>query len=355
MVGGIAADGKAIRIDLYSDTKTRPTQAMRQAMAAADVGDEQMGEDATTRALEERVAALLGKEAALFVPSGTMCNQIALAVHCGAGEEIIADKTAHVTNFESGGTSVLARAQTLSLEGARGIFTLDQFRGALRQRVRSAPVQRLVVIEQTANLGGGSIWPLSLIADIAKAARAAGLSLHMDGARLLNAVVESGVSAQAYCAPMESAWIDLSKGLGCPVGGVMAGSRAFIEESWRWKQRIGGAMRQSGMLAAAGLYALDHHVDRMAEDHDNARAFAGVLAQVNGIGIDPANVETNIIVFDVGATGWTAPDVSARLLEQGIRIGALSATTMRAVTHLDVTRAQVLEAAETFAAIVRQG
>lgn len=342
-----------IRIELYSDTKTRPSAAMRQAMAAAEVGDEQAGEDPTTRALEEKVADLLGMEAALFVPSGTMCNQIALAVHCGAGEEVIADKTAHVTNFESGGTSVVARAQTLSLEGYRGIFTAEQLRAALRPKQRSAPVQRLVVIEQTSNLGGGSIWTLPAISEVEGVARAAGLSLHMDGARLLNAVVESGVSAQAYCASMDTAWIDLSKGLGCPIGGVMAGSRDFIEESWRWKQRIGGAMRQSGILAAAGLYALDNNVDRMVEDHDNARAFASVLAQVNGIGIDPAGVETNIIVFDVDDTGWKAPDLSARLLERGIRIGALSSTRMRAVTHLDVTRDQVVEAANTLATLIR--
>jgi threonine aldolase len=351
MVGGLAADGRPIRIDLGSDTKTRPTQAMRQAMAMAEVGDEQVGEDPTTRALEERVASLLGKEAALFTPSGTMCNQIALAVLCRPGEEIIADKTAHIGNFESGGISVVARAPIRELDGQRGIFTAAQVKAALRHPVRHAPLQRVVSIEQTSNLGGGSIWTLPEIAEVAEVARGAGLLLHMDGARLLNAVVESGVSAQAYAAEMDSVWIDLSKGLGCPVGAVMAGSRDFIEDCWRWKQRLGGAMRQSGILAAAGIYALDNHVDRMKDDHANARAFAGVLAQVPGIAIDPANVQTNIVVFDVVGTGWHAPTLSDTLLEKGIRVGALGATAMRAVTHLDVDRAGTMEAAEALAAL----
>jgi threonine aldolase len=343
-----------IRIDLYSDTKTKPSAAMRQAMAAADVGDEQVGEDPTTCLLEERVAELLGKEAALFVPSGTMCNQIALAVHCRAGEEVIADSSAHITNFESGGAAVVARAQILSLDGARGIFTANQLRGALRHPVRHAPVQRLVAIEQTSNLGGGAIWPLPVIADVAETARAAGLGLHMDGARLMNAVIESGVAAAAYAAPMDTVWIDLSKGLGCPVGAVLAGTTDFIEEAWRWKQRLGGALRQSGILAAAGLYALDNNVHRLREDHDHARGFARVMADVKGVSIDPAHVETNIVVFDVAGTGWRAPNLSERLLALGIRVGALSATTMRAVTHLDVTHDQVMGAAEALAALARK-
>jgi threonine aldolase len=350
---GVTSDGRPIRIDLGSDTKTRPSAAMRQAMAAAEVGDEQVGEDPTTRALEDRVAELLGKEAALFVPSGTMCNQIAISVLCRAGEEVIADKTAHIGNFEAGGISVVARAPIRELDGARGIFTAEQVKAALRYPVRHAPLQRVVSIEQTSNLGGGSVWSLPEIASVCEVARGAGLLLHMDGARLLNAVVESGVSAQTFAAQMDSVWIDLSKGLGCPVGAVMAGSKDFIEDSWRWKQRLGGAMRQSGILAAAGIYALDNNVERLAEDHINARAFAGVLAQVPGIAFDPASVQTNIVVFDVSATGWQAPDLSARLLSQGIRVGALDGTTMRAVTHLDAARDQVMEAANALAALAR--
>jgi threonine aldolase len=323
--------------------------AMRHAMAAAEVGDEQVGEDPTTRALEERVAALLGKEAGLFVPSGTMCNQIALAVHCRPGEEVIADRTTHIVNSESGGLAAIAGAQVRTLDGDRGVFTADQLTAALRLPMRISPVQRLVVVEQTVNLGGGTVWPMATIDAVARVARAAGLSLHMDGARLLNAVVASGIDAKTYAAPFDTVWIDLSKGLGCPVGAVLAGSKAFIEEAWRCKQRFGGAMRQSGILAAAGLYALDNNVERLAEDHANARAFAGVLAQVPSIAISPEAVETNIVVFDVMKTGKSALEIQRGLLDKGIRMTVIGQTQMRAVTHLDVTRDQVMEAANALA------
>jgi threonine aldolase len=345
----------SVRIDLYSDTKTRPTQAMRRAMLAAEVGDEQAGEDPTTLALEKRVATLLGKEAAVFLPSGTMCNQIALAVHCRPGDEVLADRTAHVVNSEAGGAAAIAGAQARTIDGTRGIFTAEQLKAALRMRMRISPRQRLAVIEQTANLTGGTVWPLATIEAVARAAREADLLLHMDGARLLNAAVATGISASTFAAAMDSVWIDLSKGLGCPVGAVLAGSRAFIDEAWRCKQRFGGAMRQSGMLAAAGLHALDHHVERLAEDHANARAFASVLAQIPGIDFSPDSVETNIVVFDVKDTGWTAAGLSQRLQEDGIRLSVIGPTILRAVTHLDVTRDGAMEAADKVAQLTRSG
>ena len=340
------------RINLYSDTQTRPTPEMRRVMAEAEVGDEQRGEDPSVNRLCETVAALLGQEAAVFLPSGTMCNEIAILVHCRPGDEILADRTAHILNFEGGGPSAFAGAQIQPLPGERGVFTLEHMTAAIRQENRYAPRSRMVSIEQSANLGGGTVWPLETVRQIAAAAREHDLARHMDGARLLNAVVASGVPAAEYGQHFDSLWIDLSKGLGCPVGGVLAGSAGFIAEAWRWKQRMGGAMRQAGILAAAGLYALEHHVDRLAEDNDNARLLAERLAVVPGVVLDPATVETNIVLFDVEGTGLSAAEIARRTEETGVRFSVTDAYQLRALTHLDVTRAQVEEAAETFAAVL---
>ncbi len=338
-------------VELYSDTKTRPSKAMLEAMMIAEVGDEQANEDPTTIALQQKVADLLGKEAALFVPSGTMCNQIALAVHCQPGDEIIADKTAHIINFEAGGPAVIARAMIKPLDGVRGQFTLEQAQAALRAGFRHAPDSKLIAVEQTANLGGGSIWPLEILESLRILANENKLVTHMDGARLLNAVVASGISARDYAATVDTVWIDLSKGLGCPIGGVIAGSKEFIAQAWPWKQRLGGSMRQSGILAAAGIYALDHHVDRLAIDHANARLLATRLAHIPGVQIDPLTVETNILIIDVTEASLSAPEISERLLEKGVRMGAMGPDGMRAVTHLDVDEAGVIRAAEAFADI----
>src|SRR5262245_38409216 len=248
-------------IDLSSDTSTRPSPGMRKAMAEAEVGDEQKSEDPTTNALQERVATLLTKDAAVFLPSGTMCNQIALLVHCRPGDEVIAADMAHIFTSEAGGGSALAGAQTWPLATRRGIFCGADVEAALRDSGnRHSPCSRLLALEQTVNRGGGAVWPLAALVAVAGAAREHGLAVHMDGARILNAQVASGVSAKQMAAPCDSVWLDLSKGLGCPVGGVLAGSRAFIEEASAWKHRMGGAMRQSGVLAAAGRYARDHTV-----------------------------------------------------------------------------------------------
>ena len=343
---------QANRIDLYSDTQTRPTDAMRKAMAEAPVGDEQRGEDPSVNQLCAMTAELLGKEAAVFLPSGTMCNEIAMLLHCRPGDEIIADRTAHIINAEGGGPAAFAGAMVRPLDGARGIYTADQAEAAIRDHGRYTPNSRMIEIEQTSNFGGGTVWPLAAIESVADVAKRHGLALHMDGARLLNAVVASGVSAAAYAAPFDTLWIDLSKGLGCPVGAVLAGSRELIDQSWQWKQRMGGAMRQAGIIAAAGVHALKHHVGRLADDNDNARRFADLIAEVPGISVDPETVETNIVFFDVTGTGSSAVEIVEGLAGLGVRIGAMGETTMRAVTHLDVDSGQIEEAASALARVV---
>ncbi len=336
----------AQRIDLYSDTHTKPTPAMRRAMAEAEVGDEQQFEDPTVNKLCAMAADLMGKEAAVFLPSGTMCNQIAFRVHCRPGDEIILDYTAHPINAESGGPSALAMAQTRALHTERGIFTADQVRDAIRPSRRHSPSSRVLSVENTTNAGGGSVWPIEDIAAVTAVAREHGMATHMDGARLLNAVVEGGTSAREYGQYFDSLWLDLSKGLGCPIGGVLAGSAEFIDQAWRFKQLLGGAMRQAGIIAAAGVYALEHHVERLAEDHENARAFSRAIAQIPGIRLIFDRCETNLVFFDVAETGLDAAEVEKRLRARGVRIGAMGPTRMRAVTHLDINAEQLGEAAD---------
>jgi threonine aldolase len=330
----------AIEVDLSSDTVTKPTQDMRRFMCEAEVGDEQKHEDPTVNLLQEMVAELLGKEAALFLPSGTMCNEIALRVHCRHGEEMLAHQSAHPIHFEGGGPAALAGVNVQSLDGPRGQYDAATLEAAIRPDNRHMPRSRLVWVEQTSNLGGGSIWPLAKVREVTDVARRRGLATHMDGARLMNAVVASGVSASEWAAPFDSAWIDFTKGLGAPVGAAIAGPRDFIAEAWRLKQQMGGAMRQAGIIAAGGIYALRHHVKRLAEDHANARRLAEGLAALPGVALDPATVETNLVFFDVtGAID--APTAVQGLLARGVRMGALGPRTIRAVTHLDVSAAAI--------------
>ena len=326
-----------IMVDLYSDTVTRPSAAMRRAMCEAEVGNEQEREDPTVNALQERAAALLGKEAALFLPSGTMCNQVAFAVWCRPGDQIILHETAHPLLYEAGGPTPLTGALMHPLPGPRGMFTAEQVESVLRPRAHYYPQSRVVSIEQTTNISGGHCWPLAQIEAISALARDRGLMLHMDGARLLNAVVATGVSAADYARPFDSVWLDLTKGLGAPVGAVLAGSRDFIEAAWVFKQRFGGAMRQAGIIAAAGLYALEHNVARLAEDHANARRLAEGLAGIGGITLDPSSVSTNIVIFDLKGSGVTSEQFVARALaDHGVRYSVIGPTIMRAVTHLDI-------------------
>jgi threonine aldolase len=336
-------------LNLYSDTQTRPTDGMRAAIAAAEVGDEQRGLDPTTRRLQERVAELLGHEAALFLPSGTMCNEIALRLHVRpGGDEVILDRTSHPVNYEAGGPAQVAGAMVRTVEGEGGIFTPVQLESAIRRPGdRYAPRSRLVSVEQTTNIGGGRVWPLETVRGVLGVARSHDLRAHLDGARLMNAVVASGVAARDYAAGFDTAWIDFTKGLGAPVGAVLAGSSELIDEAWRWKQMLGGAFRQSGIVAAACLYALDHHVERLAEDHENARVLADGLAQLPGVRLDPGSVETNIVIFEVD----DAPQLVRRIADR-VELQAVDATHVRAVTHLDVTRADVEEALSAFAEVL---
>jgi threonine aldolase len=333
---------KTIRIDLYSDTITRPTPEMRKFMSEAEVGDEQQKEDPTVNALVEKVCEILGKEDALFLPSGTMCNQIAFRVHCRPGDEILMDETAHTRHYETGGPAALSGACMYPIQGKRGVFTPSQMEAALRPDSNHAPRSKVVLIEQTSNLGGGTVWPIETLQSVCIAAHRHGLICHMDGARLLNASVATGLSAKAHCMAFDSVWIDFSKGLGAPVGAALAGSREFIREAWRWKHQFGGAMRQAGIIAAGALYALEHHVERLAEDHENAGILARGLAEIHGIDVEP--VETNLIFFDVSGLRLDAEAFNALLVAQGVRLSVLGRTRCRAVTHLDVSRSQVEEA-----------
>jgi threonine aldolase len=336
-----------IAVDLFSDTVTRPSPGMRRFMCDAEVGDEQQFEDPTVNRLQDMVAELLGKEAALFLPSGTMCNQVAFSVHCRAGDEILLHETAHPLLYEAGGAAALIGALFRPLIGPRGMFTAAQVRQAMRPAVHFMPRTRVVSIEQTANIVGGAVWPLREVEAVGSAARELGLARHMDGARLMNAVVSSGTPAKAFAAEMDSVWIDLTKGLGAPVGSVLAGPRGFIEEAWVFKQRLGGAMRQAGIIAAAGIYALTHNVSRLAEDHERARRLAAGLAELPGIAVDADRVETNIVIFDVRGTGLSGDEFAARTLaSHAVRFSVIGPTTVRAVTHLDIPPGGVERALE---------
>jgi threonine aldolase len=323
-------------VNLYSDTQTQPSEGMRRAIATADVGDEQRGADATTRRLEERVAELLGQEAGLFLPSGTMCNQISLRLHARpGGDELILDRTAHPIIAEAGGPAWNAGLMIHALDGDGGIFSGDQVRAAIRPDSRYEPRSRVVSVEQTTNMGGGRVWPLAAVHEVLAAAGEHDLRTHLDGARLMNAVVASGVSAAEFGGGFDTAWLDFTKGLGAPVGAVLCSSRELITEAWRWKQQMGGAFRQSGIVAAGCLYALDHNVERLAEDHANARTLADGLTE---LGCEVVAPETNIVIF-------SAPDGFAEAMARhAIELSDTPDGRVRAVTHLDVSAADVAEA-----------
>jgi threonine aldolase len=325
-------------INLYSDTQTKPSDAMRKAMYDAEVADEQRGLDPTVNALQERVAELLGKEAGLFLPSGTMCNAISFRLHITAhGDEAILHEAAHPIVAEAGGPAFLSGAMLRPLVAEGGIFTAQQVEQAIRPLDRHQPRSRLVSVEQTTNMGGGRVWPQERLREVVDVARRHDLRTHMDGARLMNAVVASGVPAAQHADGFDTAWIDFTKGLGAGVGACMAASRDLIDEGWRYKQMWGGAFRQAGVIAAAGLYALDHNVERLAEDHENARVLADGLANVDGVRIDPATVETNIVIFSVpdpaGLLAKLDGEVELSMVDNG--------NALRAVTHMDVDRGDI--------------
>ena len=338
-----------MNVNLHSDTQTQPSAGMRQAIANAEVADEQRRLDPTVNALQERVAALLGHEAALFLPSGTMCNQIAIRLHTRPGDEVILERFSHPIIAEAGGPAAHSGVMMQPIDGLGGMFTAAQVSAALRTRGnRYEPRSRVVCVEQTTNYGGGRVWPLEQIREVLEVARSNGLAAHLDGARLMNAVVASGVSASDYASGFTTAWLDFSKGLGAPVGACLAGSGELIEEAWRFKQMMGGALRQGGIVAAAGLYALDHNVERLAEDHENARVLAEGLAELPGATIDPAKVETNIVIFEVDDPAR----VLAALLAEGVEMTQMGPGRIRAVTHLDVDRAGIERALEVLRAVL---
>ena len=323
-------------MDLRSDTVTRPTAGMRKAMAAAEVGDDVYGEDPTVNALQERIAALLGKEAAVWVPTGTMANQIALGSLAGMGDEVICDRHCHVVNYEGAAISALWGVQSLVVDGAQGIFTPEAVKAVLRtSQGDHDPRQRAVALENTHTRGGGSIWPLAQLEAVADVAHGAGLFVHLDGARIWNAHVATGVPLARWCAKADTVSVCLSKGLGAPAGSVVASTRERIKAVRRLRKRVGGGLRQAGVLAAAGMYALDHHLQRLAEDHESAKRLA------SSVPLAWHSPQTNILLADVP----DAPSLVEAARKEGVLVNAVSATRIRAVTHLDFPLAQVGEAA----------
>jgi len=328
-------------VDLRSDTVTQPTPEMRQAMFAAVVGDDVFGEDPTVNALQEKAARMLGKEAALFVASGTMANQLSIKAQTQPGDEVIIEAGAHAMNFEGAAGAVLSGVQFFAVPGNRGIFDAAQVEAAIRIDDVHFPVSRLIVIENTHNRGGGTVFPLSKIHQIRELATRRGLRMHMDGARLWNASVATGTSPAEYAAPFDSVSVCLSKGLGCPVGSLVLGAKDFIKRVHRFRKMVGGGMRQAGFLAAAGIYALDHHIDRLGEDHRKALKLARGLADIKNVLINPAEVETNILFFDVSRAERTAQEVAGTLRGKGILVHPTAKTRIRCVTHLDVSFADI--------------
>jgi threonine aldolase len=342
-------------IDLRSDTVTKPSAGMRRAMAEAEVGDDVFGEDPCVNRLQEMAAQVLGKEAALFVPSGTMANQLSIKVHTQPGDEIIMERTNHPFNSESGALAALSGVQVNLIDGQRGVISATQVAHAIRHGdgIHNPPT-RLVCLENTHNRGGGNVYPVAAIREISDVARQQGLALHLDGARLLNACVASGLSAREFTQYFDSCTLCLSKGLGAPVGSVIAASADFIRRALRYRKMFGGGMRQAGILAAAGIYALEHNVERLAEDHQHAKLLAERISSARGLRLNPQEVETNIfyLQLDPHAARLDAPGLQRALRERGVLALAVDQYSMRLVTHLDVNRAQVEEAAQVICEIL---
>ncbi len=333
-------------VDLRSDTVTRPTPAMRAAMAEAEVGDDVKGEDPTVNALQRRTAELLGKEAALFVPTGTMANQIAVGVHAGPGDELICDATAHVYVWEGGGIARLSGVTARPIPIDDGLLGPEHLRDAIRPDDGHYVRSRLVWLENTHNRAGGRIQPYSEVAEVGDWARRNGLAMHLDGARLLNAVVASGRPAADWARHFDTVSICFSKGLGAPVGSAIAGTSAMIAKAHRLRKVFGGGMRQAGVIAAAALHALSHHVDRLAEDHENARLLARAVTETPGLRLESGPVETNLVWVEVDPALGTAQEVVDRLGADGVLVSALGPQVFRACTHLDVSRPQAEYAAD---------
>lgn len=332
-------------IDLRSDTVTRPSAAMRQAMASAEVGDDVFGEDPTVNRLQERVAEMLGKESALYVPSGTMGNQTCIKVHTQAGDEVICERGAHVFNYETGGIAFLSSAQVHTIDGKHGVLALDDIKRAIRPGFYYMPRTRLICLENTHNRAGGTIYPIDNIREISAFAKAENIRTHLDGARLWNASVATGITPKEYASYFDSVSVCLSKGLGAPVGSVIAGTGEFIAAARHYRKILGGGMRQAGVLAAAGLYALEHNIDRLKEDHEKASFLARELAKVPGFDIDVSFVQTNIIIIGAEKARMKPEDILVLLRKRGVLLTPGNYMGLRAVAHMDVSMDQVRTAA----------
>jgi threonine aldolase len=341
-------------IDLRSDTVTKPTPAMRAAIEAAEVGDDVFNEDPTVHRLEERVADLLGKEAALFVPSGTMSNQVAVKAHTQPGDELLCDVNCHIYNYEAGGPAVLSGVTCRTIEGDYGVLDVGQLEDKVRPANDHLVRTRLVALENTHNRGGGRVYPIEKVRAISEWARKAGLIMHLDGARLWNAIVATGIAAAEWSRHFDTVSVCFSKGLGAPIGSALCGPRDFIARARRVRKLFGGGMRQAGMAAAGALFALENHVERLAEDHRNARVIAQAVADTPGLHLEPAEVETNLIFFRVDRAVGTAQAVVAALKARGVLVLPTAPQTIRACTHLDVSAAQAERAADAIRQAVRR-
>jgi threonine aldolase len=341
-----AGGGAEPPIDLRSDTVTRPTPEMRRAMMEAPLGDDVLGDEPTVNLLQERVASIMGKEAACFVPSGTMANQSAIRALTEPGDEVICHHTAHIFHYETGAPAALSGVSLRFVEGERGIYGTDAIDAAIRPANHHFAPAKLIVVENTCNGGGGSVWPLDHVERVAGHARERGLRRHLDGARIWNACAATGHEPSEYARDFDTVSCCFSKGLGAPVGSAVCGDKATIARVFRFRKMFGGAMRQSGLLAAACLYALEHHRERLSEDHANAKRLAEGLSGIAGITVDPASVETNIVYFDVAPEIGAASDLVARLEREGVRMIATGACSIRAVCHLDLSREQIERAVE---------
>jgi threonine aldolase len=335
-------------IDLRSDTVTRPTPEMRAAMAAAEVGDDVYGEDPTVNRLQQLAADKVGKEAALFVPSGTMGNQTAIHVHTRPGQEVITEERSHVFNYEMAAMAAVSGVMARPVRSPDGILSWAQIEVAIRPPIYYLSSTGLIVVENTHNMAGGTVYQASRVRDICEHAQAAGIPVHMDGARIFNAAVALGTDAASLCAPCDSVMFCLSKGLGAPVGSMLAGPRAFIDRARSVRKMLGGGMRQAGVLAAAGIIALEKMPARLHEDHANAQLLAGLLSAIPGLDLDPAQVRTNIVIVGLSRTPYDSSRLAARLKEVGLLVGTVDAKTIRLLTHLDVNRNQMYQAAQIF-------